>query len=119
MTVRERRVAEGARRETCGDKDTRRATRRAVEGAERAGVGLYDRARDLPGLIRTDPFAPAPETREEVRAVVTRLERALRAERNRALSGHWTYDLNRHLALRQAYLAETERLATLEARGGD
>jgi hypothetical protein len=31
----------------------------------------------------------------------------------RARSGHWTYDLNRHIALRQAYRAETERLALL------
>jgi hypothetical protein len=112
MKVRERRAAG---RETCGDKDLRRPARRAVDGAVRAGVGLYDRARDLPGLIRTDPFAPAPETSEAVRAIVARLERALRAERNRARSGHWAYDLNRHIALRQAHLAETERLATLEA----
>jgi len=50
--------------------------------------------------------------------ILARLERALRAERNRARSGHWTYDLNRHIALRQAYLAESERLRALKnARG--
>ena len=34
-----------------------------------------------------------------------------RIERNKARAGHWTYDLNRHIALRQAFLAESERLA--------
>ena len=47
--------------------------------------------------------------------ILDRLERALRAERNRARSGHWTYDLNRHIALRQAYLAERQRLELLQA----
>jgi hypothetical protein len=42
--------------------------------------------------------------------LIGKLRRALRAERNKARSGHWTYDLNRHIALRQAYLAETERM---------
>jgi hypothetical protein len=114
MTVRERRRAGRAALRYCNDDEMRRAGRRAVQAAVRAGVGLYDRARDLPGLVRADPFAPAPETPEAVRAIVARLERALRAERNRARSGHWTYDLNRHVALRQAYVAETERLAALE-----
>ncbi|WP_453960670.1 hypothetical protein [Amorphus suaedae] len=40
------------------------------------------------------------------RAVIARLERALRAERRRGISGHWTYDLNRHLALKQALASE-------------
>ncbi len=51
-------------------------------------------------------------------AIVAGLERALRAERCRARSGHWTYDLNRHIALRQAYLAEAERLRAMKS-GGD
>lgn len=40
------------------------------------------------------------------RAVIARLERALRAERRRGISGHWTYDLSRHLALKQALASE-------------
>ncbi|MEI2384614.1 hypothetical protein [Breoghania sp. JC706] len=40
------------------------------------------------------------------RLVVARLARALRGERRRGLAGHWTYDLNRHIALLQAYRAE-------------
>jgi hypothetical protein len=83
----------------------------ALERTIRAGVPAYDRARDLPALIRLDPFAPLSDTPEAAKAILSKLERALRAERNRARSGHWTYDLNRHIALRQAYVAEIRRLA--------
>ena len=79
----------------------------------KAGAALYDRQRDLPRLIRIDPGAGA-ECETKLAAIVQRLARALRAERNRARSGHWTYDLNRHIALRQAYLAESDRLAALK-----
>jgi hypothetical protein len=44
------------------------------------------------------------------RNVLARIARALRAERNRGRAGHWTYDLNRHIALAQAYAAERRRL---------
>jgi hypothetical protein len=73
--------------------------------------------RDLPALIRLDPFTPIPDTPQQIRSILSRLERALRAERNRARSGHWTYDLNRHIALRQAHQAETKKLQALEAAG--
>ena len=88
---------------------------RCVERAVRAGANLYDRARDLPALIRLDPFSGPAESAEAIAAIVARLERALRAERNRARSGHWTYDLNRNIALRQAYVAETERLQAIKS----
>jgi hypothetical protein len=88
---------------------------RAIAANVRAGVRAYDRARDLPALIRTEPAAAdGPEATE---AILARLERALRAERSRARAGHWTYDLNRHIALRQAWLAERARLATMRRRG--
>jgi hypothetical protein len=95
-----------------------RRARAVIQKAVRAGAQLYDRQRDLPGLIRIVPgcvrgseISPL----EEVETIVARLERALRAERSRARSGHWTYDLNRHIALRQAYRAETECLVALRA----
>jgi hypothetical protein len=74
----------------------------------------YDRSRDLPGLIRVDPSTCEAENLGDMEIVVSRLERALRAERNKARSGHWTYDLNRHIALRQAHRAETARLAAMK-----
>lgn len=70
------------------------------------GASLYDRGRHLPRLI---PLMPGEidDARPTVRrAILARLARALRAERNRGRAGHWTYDLNRHIALKQAYAAE-------------
>ena len=45
--------------------------------------------------------------------VVDRLARSLRRERHKGLSRHWSYDLNRHIALKQAF----DRLRSNE-RGG-
>lgn len=36
-------------------------------------------------------------------AIVHRLERALRTERIKGLRQHWSYDLNRHIALKQVF----------------
>jgi hypothetical protein len=44
------------------------------------------------------------------------LRSTLRAERQRGLAGHWTYDLARHAALLSWYRAEVSELAGL---GGD
>jgi hypothetical protein len=46
-----------------------------------------------------------PSEAEHAR-LLARLRRALRAERQRGLSGHWTYDLARHAQLLRAYRAE-------------
>lgn len=100
-------------RRTCVSRRAGRALDRAVK----AGASSYDRLRDLPGLIRMEPISEAPETAEAIAAILARLERALRAERCRARGGHWTYDLNRHIALRQAYLAEAERLRAIKSSG--
>jgi hypothetical protein len=40
--------------------------------------------------------------RDERSQVATRLKRALERERIRGLRRHWSYDLNRHIALKQA-----------------
>jgi hypothetical protein len=73
----------------------------------------YDRARHLPRLIPVGPADIADDSPAGRRAILARLARALRAERNRGRAGHWTYDLNRHIGLCQAYRAERARL-----RGG-
>jgi len=39
---------------------------------------------------------------EQRAALVQRLERALKVERLKGLKRHWSYDLNRHIALKQA-----------------
>jgi hypothetical protein len=83
-----------------------RATRTVVS----SGVESYDRARDLSRLIHASPSELADRSPAAARSILARLARALRAERNRGRAGHWTYDLNRHIALRQAYQAEKARL---------
>ena len=79
-----------------------------------AGMEAYDRDRHLPRLIPVEPKDLLDPRREARRAILAKLARALRAERNRGRAGHWTYDLNRHIGLRQAYAAERQLLS--EAR---
>lgn len=71
-----------------------------------AGAAVYSRARDLPRLIALWPHELEDESLEGRRIILAKLRRALRAERRRALAGHWSYDLNRHLGLLSAYKGE-------------
>ena len=71
-----------------------------------AGAGCYLRARDLPRLIALWPHELADQSPEGSLLILSKLRRALRAERRRALAGHWSYELNRHLGLMTAYKAE-------------
>lgn len=64
------------------------------------------RLRTLARLIGTEPGYGE----EAQRILVARLARALRGERRRGRAGHWTYDINRHIALMQAYRAERARV---------
>ena len=43
--------------------------------------------------------------------VLAKLRRALRAERRRGISGHWTYDLTRHVELLRVYRVELAAIA--------
>jgi len=80
----------------------------AIRTTVKAGMRHYDRVRHLPALIGVDPGVLSGGKGMSKKAILAKLERALRAERQRARSGHWAYDLNRHIALRQALLAEGE-----------
>jgi len=46
--------------------------------------------------------------------MVARLARRLRRERQKGLSRHWSYDLDRHIALKQAF----DRLRGANEKGG-
>jgi hypothetical protein len=50
--------------------------------------------------------------RDAQRLIVLRLERMIERERQRGMRRHWSYDLNRHIALKQA-------LDRLRAMNGD
>lgn len=84
----------------------------AIGGTVRAGCDSYDRARHLPWLARAMPAELESDDPNVARDIIARLERALRAERRRGNAGHWTYDMNRHIALMQALRAERQRLCT-------
>jgi hypothetical protein len=81
-----------------------------------ADAAAYLRARDLPKVIALWPHELADHSLEGRRRVLAKLRSALRAERRRALSGHWSYDLNRHLGLLSAYKGELAGLSRLEAQ---
>jgi hypothetical protein len=66
----------------------------------------YERARNLPKLLPLWEWELATPSEAEHARLLARLRRALRAERLRGLSGHWTYDLARHAQLLRAYRAE-------------
>jgi hypothetical protein len=89
----------------------RAQARPAVEAALTATLGAYDRTSALARFHRLSPGTIRSETPEAARAVLQEIERALRAERARR--GHWTYDLNRHIALLVVHRAERARLARL------
>jgi hypothetical protein len=86
------------------EKTMRIRARKAVATTIAAGAARYDRHR-LAHLIPIDQ--PAMGGGEPQAMILRRLERALRKER--ACAGHWTYDLNRHIALWQAYTAERRK----------
>jgi hypothetical protein len=119
-------VLERPRRTTRGEtKAQRRARERATALAgstarrvfgpiAEAGAAAYERARDLPKLIALWPHELDDESAEGCRRILAKLRGALGAERRRALAGHWSYDLNRHLGLLSAYKGEMARLGRLK-----
>lgn len=83
----------------------------AVDAALTAGLAGYDRSAALSRFHRLSPEIIASESPECVRLVLREIDRALRAERARI--SHWSYDLNRHIALMTARRAEIARLARI------
>jgi hypothetical protein len=53
----------------------------------------------LCGIDLEDAFRSTPEQRHRI---ILRLERMIERERLKGRSRHWSYDLNRHIALKQA-----------------
>ena len=94
----------------------RSAARRIFGPMAEAGAAAYKRARDLPKLIALWPHELDDLSPEGHRRVLSKLRSALRAERRRALSGHWSYDLNRHLGLLSAYKGELAGLIRPKAQ---
>lgn len=88
----------------------------AVDSALTAGLAGYDRREALARFHRLSIETILSETPEAAREVLREIERAMRVERAR--KGHWSYDLNRHIALLVAHRTETGRLARLLSETG-
>jgi len=82
-----------------------------LSGAARSAVGKVVATPAQAGQSRAAAILNADagfESRNEAKRQARRLQElahALRVERRLAASGHWSYDLNRHIALLQAYAA--------------
>lgn len=94
---------------SAGSAEIGQAARRSLDRVVAAGRENYCREKMLPRLIRATPAELDDGSATMQRTILTRLARALRAERNRGRAGHWTYDLNRHIGLKQAYDAERQK----------
>ena len=83
---------------------------RASRSTDASRKRTYSRKWDLPRLLAIWPHEmdDAIASRE---AIVEKLRKALRAERQRGVGGHWTYDVSRHAQLVAAFRAETAELA--------
>lgn len=81
--------------------------------AQPGGAARYDRSRDLPALLALWPWEIENISLEGQHQLVARLRRALRLERQRAVAGHWTYDLARHSRLLAAYRSEEASLTAM------
>ena len=98
------------------DRPMRVEARQALAGAISSGLSAYDRAAALRRFPRLTHETICSETPCAARIILRELERALRGERARV--GHWTYDLNRHIALVTAYRAEKARAGRILASVG-
>ncbi len=71
---------------------------------------VFERQTELPKLIGLWPSDLRDYSFEGTAKIIALLNKALRIERRRGSGGHWTYDLNRHLALSEALKFEKARL---------
>ena len=114
----------GCLRGRLGDRQPLGASGVAIGRTIAAGAQLYRREIMLPRLLPIGPREASDPTPEGRLAVLKRLARALRSERSRGRSGHWSYSLDRHIGLLQAYQAERaslgrERSGRLGRPGGN
>ena len=79
-------------------------------------MSKYNREYQLARLIGLWPQDIADTTQENQYRIVNLLEKALRGETKRGREGHWTYDINRHLALLEAWRKEKKLLRKRQPR---
>ncbi len=93
--------------------------RKDIEEFRAARLGQEREARQrvafrlMAGIDLEAAFAAAPAERQ---AIAARLKRLLERERLKGLTKHWSYDLNRHIALAQAVESLTAEAKTPQPR---
>lgn len=92
---------------------TQRITQRVFGPMIAAGVASYSRARDLPKLLTLPPEEIEDDGASATERIVMKLAARTRAQALLGRRRHWSYDLNRHLALLTALKAERAHLAHL------
>ena len=92
----------------------RQTTHRLTSPAQKKAIRPYDRLSQLPRLIGLWPSEMLDYSAVGTAKILALLRKALRSERSRGRSGHWTYDLNRHLALAESLKAERAHLRDLD-----
>jgi hypothetical protein len=70
-----------------------------------------DRHTTLAKVLALWPREIEDESLSGRQKILAKLRQALRAERRRGLSGHWTYDLARHVELLRVYREELAAVA--------
>ncbi len=93
--------------------DLRGRFARAVNLTISGGANHYKRERHLQRLICHDSQQFHENPGCETIKIVRKLCSAIRHERRLGKTGHWAYDLNRHIGLRQALRAELKNLREL------
>jgi len=88
-------------------------TRRVFGPMIAAGAADYMRVRDLPKLLKLAEDDLEQFTIAGTERIVERLTRAARAQGTLGRRRHWSYDMNRHLAVLIALKAERASLAHL------
>jgi hypothetical protein len=87
--------------------------RARVRPYDRRGAATYSRARDLPKLFALPPDEIEDDGACATERIIARLVARVRAQALLGRRRHWSYDLNRHLALLAALKAERAHLAHL------
>ncbi|MGE5266993.1 MAG: hypothetical protein ACM3L9_06470 [Deltaproteobacteria bacterium] len=77
---------------------------------------ILTRKAELMRLLPLWPHEVADRSPTGDQKLLSVLRRALRAERNRGLAGHWAYDLSRHAQLLALYREECRRQKDKPAR---
>jgi hypothetical protein len=78
----------------------------------------HDRRTSIAKVLALWPHEIDDESRGGRLKLLARLRSALRAERRRGVSAHWTYDLARHVELLRIYREELAAIAGRQAGNG-